>query len=110
RRTIAAKIRQSLSSSKSQWDMLFGSFQNITESIMGGVHRSWFEVGEGGVAADEDLGLGMGHDGEAGAAQHRFDRRAIRDPPVGLVAGILVLDEMQFRVPRRVEHSPFRKR
>jgi hypothetical protein len=33
-RTIGAKICQSLSSSKSQCERLFGSFQNITESIM----------------------------------------------------------------------------
>src|SRR5690348_12848624 len=97
--TMSPKIRHSGSIWKSQCERLFGSFQNITASI-----------NRRPPSTDVDFLLGMGGDLEAGAAQHGFGRRAIRYPPVGLVARIAVLDEEHLREVRPVEDPGLGKR
>ncbi len=54
-------------------------------------------------AADEYLLLGMRRDLKAGASQHRFGARAIRNPPVRRVLGVLMLDEIHPRVRGMLE-------
>src|SRR5215207_9342673 len=70
---ILAKRLQSGSSSGSQWDLLFGSFQIIAASIM----KLFFRRVDGGAAgrliggaAEINLLFRVQHDLEAGAAQH----------------------------------------
>src|SRR5215212_6427597 len=57
--------------------------------------------------ADENLGLRMVGDLEAGAAQHGFDTGAVGYPPVGRVACIFVLHEIHGRIPWRIEMRRF---
>src|SRR5947207_2519779 len=86
RLTISPKIRQFGSIWKSQWERLFGSFQNITASIT-----------RLPPSANENLLLGVVRDLEACAAQHRLSRGAIGDPPVGVVSRVPLLDEVHLR-------------
>ena len=92
---MRANTAQSGSVSKSQWDLLFGSFQIIAASIMASrpspllpgraarrIDRAVLAGGALRAAADEDLLLRVGHDLEAGAAQHRLRAGAVRNPPV----------------------------
>src|SRR5690242_17725663 len=78
------KITQSLSISKSQWDLLFGSFQSITASTTGdspGVGVGFRGVNGSGpgderqviqMPTEVHLGFGVGEDFVAGAAEHRL--------------------------------------
>src|SRR5947199_3487773 len=93
RRVISENVRHSGSSSKSQCERLFGSFQSITASTGMDVF----------LAADVDLTLGMIDDAEAAAAQHRLDARAVRNPPVGRILGVLFLDEIHQRIAVALE-------
>src|SRR5437867_2764701 len=79
--TMPAKIFQPGSRWKSQCERLFGSFQNITASITNPP------------LANEDFLLGTVDDLETGAAQHGFRAGAVRDPPVGVIARIRMLNE-----------------
>ena len=56
-----------------------------------------------GAAADVDLRLRVLEDREAGAPQHRLGGGGVRRPPVGRVAGVAVLDEVQLRIAGPVE-------
>src|SRR6266513_6206091 len=71
---IFENIRHSGSISKSQWDLLFGSFQIITASIIiVPPNRCIDRARPGGqrpVAADEHFGFWMLDNVESGAAQH----------------------------------------
>src|SRR5215217_2688026 len=115
RRVICANRSQFGSSWGSQCDLLFGSFQIFAASItpvlvvLGSLGS--LAVGlrsprvDGGArliplsgAADVDLRLRVFDELEAGAAQHRLRTGRVRRPPVGPVAGVLVLDEVQLRV------------
>src|SRR5215203_2051 len=94
------KIVQPGSSSKSQWDMLFGSFQNITASTMirslhvvGSLQQWDFEPGLTGRFTDEHFLFGLIENVEPGAAQHRAGTREIRNPPVCGVACVSLFDE-----------------
>lgn len=51
----------------------------------------------------------MGFNAEARASEHCFGRTAIGDEPVGRIARIPVLNKMQLRVVRALEHFPFFK-
>src|SRR5436305_1913631 len=94
RRVISENVRHSESSSKSPCERLFGSFQSITASTGMDVF----------LAADVDLTLEMIDDAEAAAAQHRLDARAVRNPPVGRILGVLFLDEIHQRIAVALEH------
>src|SRR3954467_6624154 len=85
---ISENTCHSGSSSKSQCERLFGSFQSITAST--GMDAF--------LAADVDLVLGMIDDTEAAAAQHRFDAGAVRNPPVRRILSVLFLDEIHQRI------------
>src|SRR5205085_11787176 len=67
-----------------------------------GVDRSRPELGEGpiGDAAEIDLFLDALIDAEPRCAQHRLGAGAVRNPPVGPVAAIFALDEMELRIAR----------
>src|SRR3954452_4505396 len=93
-RVISENVRHSGSSSKSQCDKLFGSFQSITASTGMDVF----------LAADVDLALGMIDDTEAAAAQHRLHAGAVRNPPVRRIFRILFLDEIHQRIAVALEH------
>src|SRR3954465_10373165 len=95
--TMAPKRVQSGSISKSQWDLLLGSFHSIAASTtvvgsVGGISGLRLE-GARLVFAHEHLRLRMVEDREAGAAQHRLEAGPIGDPPVGGIAGVKRLDE-----------------
>src|SRR4051812_33970522 len=95
------------SSSKSQWERLFGSFQSITASITivlsaGGIGRLRFG-GNLAAATDEHLRLRLTFDGEAGAAEHGHHAGLVRDPPVGGIAGVTAFDEVQLGIAGVVE-------
>src|SRR5437868_10483892 len=90
---------QSGSSSKFQWERLFGSFQSIAASITA---RS--------PPAYVNLLFRVLEYLETGTPQHCFSAGAVRDPPVGLIVRILVLDEMHYRVAWLVEHFGFENR
>src|SRR4051812_13636486 len=93
-RVMSENVRHSGSSSKSQCDRLFGSFQSITASTGMDVF----------LAADVDLALGMIDDAEAAAAQHRLDARAVRNPPVRRILRVLLLDEIHQRIAVALKH------
>src|SRR4051812_41834216 len=88
RRVMSENVRHSGSSSKSQCDRLFGSFQSITASTGMDVL----------LTADVDLALGMIDDAEAAAAQHRLVARAVRNPPVRRILSVFFLDEIHQRI------------
>src|SRR5579883_1437170 len=100
---ISAKRRQSGSTSGSQWDLLFGSFQIIAASIIRALplldrlRRRPPHV---------NLLLRAREDFKAGASQHSFDASSIRRPPIARIAGIAMLDEMKAREIRAVEGRP----
>src|SRR3954454_8932655 len=93
-RVMSENVRHSGSSSKSQCDRLFGSFQSITASTGMDVF----------LAADVDLALGMIDDAEAAAAQHRLDARAVRNPPVRRILRVFFLDEIHQRIAVALKH------
>src|SRR5690606_35488118 len=93
---MPAKRDQSGSISKSQCDALLSSFQIITASTM----RKLLVAN-----TEEDLVLRRGQDAQAGGAQHRLDAGAVRDPPVGRIAGVPLLDEVYERVAGRAENA-----
>src|SRR3954453_20143261 len=78
--------------SKSQCDLLLGSFQIITAST----NRSLLRAARAPLA-DVYLFFGMIGDIEAGTPQHRLHTGAIRDPPVRAVTRIMMLNEVHFR-------------
>src|SRR5919197_3404749 len=91
-RAIALKIFQSLSIWKSQWDMLFGSFQIITASTgisllhpSGRIHRAGVSQLDGLLArpAHVDLGMRVIDHLAAGGWQQGIGAGAVGDPPVG---------------------------
>src|SRR5689334_18229260 len=55
-------------------------------------------------ATEIDLFLRVLKDREAGTAEHRLDRRPVRNPPVRLVLRVAVLDEMHSREKRLLEN------
>jgi hypothetical protein len=61
--------------------------------------------GDGLPAAEIDLVLRPGFDTKAGGAKHGFDAGSIGDPPVGLVVGVAVLDEVHLGIAGLVEGS-----
>src|ERR671930_810026 len=103
-RAIALKVFQSLSSWKSQWDMLFGSFQIITASTgisalhsPGRIHRAGVSLLDGLLErpAHVDLGMRMIDQLETGGSQHGLGAGPVGDPPVGGILRELLLDEVQ---------------
>src|SRR5579884_4426786 len=112
--TIAAKVFHSRSTSKSQCDRLFGSFQSITASTTLPPHQErLFRLKTPGAipaAADEHLFLGTIEDLKAGASQHGQGAGCIRNPPVRRVLGIAVFDEVQAWKSGALEDLGFRKR
>src|SRR5581483_1665641 len=96
RRVMSAYCRHSGSIVKSQWDRLFGSFQNLIASITAAAPGPTRAAaprarppGDAGQApADEHLLLRMREELEAGAAEHRLGAGAVGDPPVRRVAGV----------------------
>ena len=46
---------------------------------------------------------------KSGTAQHAFDRGAIWNPPIDRITGITLLDEIQLRETRPLEHVRFPK-
>src|SRR5947199_4252020 len=78
RRVMSENVCHSGSSSKSQCERLFGSFQSITASTGMDVF----------LPADVDLILRVIDDAEAAAAQHRFYAGAVRNPPVRRILSI----------------------
>src|SRR5437764_5740833 len=115
--TSSAKIRHCGSISKSQCDLLFGSFQIIAASTMDrppsacrrmarglrGINRARPFVGDWPPFADEHFGLGVNDNLEPGAAQHRLRAGAVGDPPVGRITAILVLDAVHARAAGPLE-------
>ena len=61
-------------------------------------------------AADKHLLLRIAVDHKTGAAQHRHRASPVRHPPIGVVAGIAALDEMQLWKARPVENGSFGER
>src|SRR2546423_11683519 len=61
-------------------------------------------------AADVDLRLRMVDDLKAGASEHRLRAGPVRDPPVRLVPGVLLLDEMQSGAAGPLEKAGLRER
>src|SRR3954453_21432351 len=103
---ISANRVQPGSSSRSQCDLLLGSFQILAASIMAGSPRRIDRaVGLRPLAApaEIDLRFGMRRDGESGAAQHGLDAAAIWNPPVGRIVGVAVLDEVQLGIVVTIE-------
>src|SRR4051812_35328567 len=96
--TISPKSFHSGSISKSQWDLLFGSFQNMTASIMAAPGLGWVNRARPRVDrtpfADEHFLFGVTEDFETGAPQHGPDRSPVWNPPVGGVAGIFLFNEV----------------
>jgi hypothetical protein len=60
-------------------------------------------------ATDEHFVLRAGDDGETGAAQQGLRAGPVRRPPVGRIAGVAALDEMQSREARPVEYFDLRE-
>src|SRR6184192_3596523 len=90
--TMAPKRVQSGSISKSQCDLLLGSFHSMAASTMvvrspGGVGRLRLDRHRL-VFAHEHLRLRMGQDREAGAPQHGLQAGAVGDPPIGGITAI----------------------
>src|SRR4051794_19822990 len=108
RRVIVENVCHSGSSSKSQCERLFGSFHNITASIM--IALCVLDVGAHAGAADVHLVLGMIEDHESRAAQHGFHAGPVRNPPVRRIAGIALLHEVHPRIAALVEDGGLRKR
>src|SRR5205809_5317994 len=132
RSAISAKILQSGSTSKSQWDLLFGSFQIITASIItrsrspfphrlgqriaAGQLHSFIVVSSNrgidrtrllrqrDVLARENLGFRMVDDLESGAAQHCFHTSPIWNPPVRRIASVPLLHKIHLRKSRSFEN------
>src|SRR5436190_20589645 len=78
---ISENICHSGSISKSQWDLLFGSFQIITASIIivppnGCVDRAQ-AAGQRTIAADEHFVFRMNYNIKSGTAQHASNRGAL---------------------------------
>src|SRR5919109_1589618 len=101
---MLAKVRHSGSSSNAQCDLLFGSFQNITASIMGCLPLAVCLAGRIDrprpiwqflAAADKDFLLRMAENVKASAAQQCLGAGAIGNPPVGGIAGIGLFDKVQ---------------
>src|SRR5215216_1865693 len=95
---ISENIRHSGSIPKSQWDLLFGSFQIITASIIvvppnGCVDRAW-AAGQRPIVADEHFGFRMIYKIKSGTAQHAFDRGTIWNPPISGITGVTLLNEI----------------
>src|SRR4051794_5032436 len=90
--TILAKTCQPASISKSQCDLLLGSFQIMTAST----NRSLLRT-SGAPLANVNFFLGMIQDVEPRTAKHRLDTRTIRDPPVGAVSGVVMLNKVHSR-------------
>src|SRR3954471_21964992 len=122
-RAMAANFFQSGSSLKSQCERLFGSFHNITASTMAcDFSRCCFTfsleqpsdfqvedvlpIARLQFAGDAypGLRLGMIHDLKPARAQHRFRRGTVRDPPIGGIACVLVLDKERCRPARVLEN------
>src|ERR1051326_3530771 len=61
-------------------------------------------AGDGGTTTDENFVFGMVEDFKTRAAQHRFETRTVRNPPVGRIVGEAVLDEVH---PRKVVENRF---
>src|SRR3954462_289268 len=103
---ISANLVQPGSSSRSQCDLLLGSFQILAASIMAGSPRRIPRaVGLRPLAAPAqvDFLFRVRGDSESGAAQHGLDAAAIRNPPVGRIVGVAVLDEVQLRIVVAIE-------
>src|SRR5690349_18697201 len=86
--------------SKSQCDLLFGSFQNITASITLNLLQLVRRIEHAAVVhapANEDLCFRMRNDFEVRATQHRFETRTIWYPPVRRIATETLLDEIHLR-------------
>src|SRR5688572_17325421 len=97
---IAANMVQPGSISKSQCDLLLGSFQNITASITLNLLQLISRLDDARHfrgPANENFRLRMGHDLKPRAAQHRFHTSAIRNPPVRRIAAEMPLDEIHLR-------------
>src|SRR3954464_12486618 len=56
-------------------------------------------------AAKIDLILRLRLDSKAGRAKHSLNTGSVGNPPVGLVMGIAVLDEVHLRIPGLVKRS-----
>src|ERR1700693_6194038 len=96
--TIAANISHSGSISKSQWDLLFGSFQNMTAST--GIDQKFSgQFGRRTIApaTDEHFHFGMRAYLESGTAEHRFRTSPIRNPPIGRISRVTFLNEIHGR-------------
>src|SRR2546421_13097400 len=85
--TILANLNHSGSTSKSQCDLLLGSFQKVTASII--VKKLLFAG-----PAEKNLRLGVRHQLIAGAAQHGFETGPVWNPPISPVASVGMLDEV----------------
>ena len=102
-RAMRENFDQSGSTSKSQCDLLLGSFHSITASIIRQSparpprarlrDRQLLVASPGGRAADKHFFFGIAFDHEPGTAQNRRCASAVGDPPVGVVTGIAMLDE-----------------
>jgi hypothetical protein len=67
--------------------------------------RAVGRVGDRLPAAEIDLVFRLGLDTKAGGAKHGFDASSVGNPPVGLVVGVAVLDEVHLGVAGLVEGS-----
>src|SRR5581483_8567227 len=97
--TISLKMRHSGSTSKSQWDMLFGSFHSITASticLLPNVRRIF--------STDVDFVFGIVEDRKSRVAQHGLYACFIWNPPVGWIVRVTVLDEAHLGKSRVVKH------
>src|SRR4051794_693287 len=95
---ISENLCHSGSISKSQCDLLFGSFQIMTASIIislgnGRVDRSRCAP-HGFVLANENLRFRVIDHFEPGAAQHCLRASTVRNPPVGGITGVTFLNEI----------------
>src|SRR5436190_731328 len=110
---ISENICHSGSTSKSQCDLLFGSFQIITASIIIVPPNRCVNCarpgGQRSVPADEYFALGVVEDIESGTTEHGFNSRAIGNPPVSGITGEAFFDEIQFWKIRPFEHVCFPK-
>jgi hypothetical protein len=60
--------------------------------------------------ADIDFSLRVADNLKSGTPQHGLDAGAIRNPPVGRVAGVAMLDKVRYGIPRLVENFRFAER
>src|SRR5437868_7626364 len=91
---ISAYIVHSGSSSKSQCDLLLGSFQNITASTIVPPHgriNGARPVRHRLAPTDKNFLFGMAQDFESRASQHRFSASSIGYPPVRRIAAVSLL-------------------